>query len=155
MPQKMQFPATYDPDEVRVLINGLEVYGFAEGSMVTVERNQDYFNNYTGTRGEVSRAVVRDDSGIITFRLQHTSPFIETIRNLITVDAIAGVPPVIAITIQDPSSYEQVVASFCWINNDGTMEWGNEITEREYQFFATNVTAGPYQGVNALQQFIT
>lgn len=51
MPATTMVPATYDPNEVIIQLNGTEVWGFAEGSMVTVERAQDYFNNYVGTRG--------------------------------------------------------------------------------------------------------
>lgn len=51
MPAQKMVPATYDPDEVIIQVDGLDVYGFAEGSMVSVERSQDFFNNYVGTRG--------------------------------------------------------------------------------------------------------
>ena len=50
------FLGTYDPDKLIVLLDDQEVYGFAEGDMVIVEKSEDFSNEYVGSKGEVSLA---------------------------------------------------------------------------------------------------
>lgn len=87
-------------------------------------------------------------------RLQHTSPFIEVFRNYITADDTNGVPPIVTITVKDPSSYEQLFATYAWLNNEGTREWGNETTEREYVFFAVDTEDGPNTAITSIDQYL-
>lgn len=143
------FLATYDPKSVIIQINGEEVYGFADGDMVTVDKNEEYFANMVGSKGEVTRAKNANDTGLITFRLQHTSPFIQTLMNYAIADEFLSIPPIINITIKDPSSYDNVVAAQCWLQDDGTKSWSNETGVREFTFFAVNVVSGPNQNINA------
>lgn len=138
----MTLMASYDPKAMIIKLNGEDVYGFAEGDMVTVERNEEFFNIHQGTQGEISRAFIRNNSYRITIRLQHTSPFIQRLENYKTADSLLKVPPVMVFQVIDPSSYEQLFAAQCWIQADPSRNWGNEIGVREYQLFAAfGVTA--------------
>lgn len=147
------FLATYDPNEVQIILNGEEVYGFPDGDMVTVERSEDLFNNMVGTKGEVSRALNRNKSGIITIRLQHTSPFVKRIMEYAIADSFGGIPPIMNFIIKDPSSNDQVIATQCWLNTDATHSWSNEVGVREFQFFAVNVVSGPNTNLAVGQAF--
>lgn len=147
------FLATYDPDKVAIILNGEEVYGFPDGDMVTVERNEDLFNNMVGTKGEVSRALNRNTSGTITIRLQHTSPFIKRIMEYALADSTGGIPPIMNFIIKDPSSNDQIIATQCWLNTDATHNWSNEVGVREFQFFAVNVVSAPNTNLAAGQAF--
>lgn len=138
-----KFLATYDPDKVAIILNGEEVYGFADGEMVTVERNEDIFNNLVGSKGEVSRAFNRNTTGTITIRLQHTSPFVKRIMEYAIADSTGAIPPIMNFIIKDPSSNDQIIATQCWLNVDASHAWGNEVGTREYQFFAVNVVSAP------------
>lgn len=154
MPSKLL--GTYDVEKLSILLNEREVYGLAEGSVVSVERNQDFFINHTGVRGEVSRAVVRDNSGLITIRLQMTSPFCGVIERMKTLDAVMqvggiGAPPVVTFRVVDPSSNVQVMASYVWLQSQGTIEWSNEVGVMEYRFFAVNITTAPNEALSVLQ----
>lgn len=133
------FLRTYDPEQVVIVLNEEPVVGFADGEMVTVEKNGDFFFNMVGTKGEVSRAMNRDNTGTITLRLQHTSPFIERIQQYAFADNFGGVPPILGFRIYDPSSNDQLLATQVWLNTDASHTWGNEVGVREYQFFAVNV----------------
>lgn len=133
------FLGTYDPGDLTILLNDQEVYGFAEGEMVTVEKNEAHFNVHVGTRGETTRAAIRDNNYTVTFRLQQTSPFIEYIEKLKAVDNIASIPPVATITIKDPSSYDGLVnVGQAWLMEDPSRSWGNEVGVREYTFYVVN-----------------
>lgn len=133
------FLGTYDPGDITILINDQEVFGFAEGDMVTVEKNSPHFNVHVGTRGETTRAAIKDNNYTVTFRLQQTSPFVKYIEQLKAVDNVASVPPVATITIKDPSGYDGLVnVGQAWLMEDPTRSWGNEVGVREYQFYVVN-----------------
>lgn len=147
------FLATYDPDKVSVLLNGEEVYGWADGDAITVERNNDITTEMVGMKGEISRAVNRDKSGMITLRLQHTSPFIERIMGYILADDANGVPPIMNFVIKDPASNDQIIATQCWPKTDASHTWGSEVGVREYRFFAVNVVAAPNTALSSSLAF--
>lgn len=132
------FLGTYDPEQVVILLDNLPVMGFAEGSMVSVEKNEDFSNSYVGTKGEYSRAINRNKSGTITIRLQHNSPFVAIIEGWANQDY----PPVISFAVVDPASYETFGNTHCWLNTDAVHDFSNEIGEREYVFWAGNIRKG-------------
>ena len=47
---------TYDPKAVAVLIGGVPIGGFADGTFISVERDNDTFQKVSGSDGIVSRA---------------------------------------------------------------------------------------------------
>lgn len=66
---------TYDPTEVQINLGPLTISGFADGSFIKITRSkQDRYSVKVGTKGEVSRSKVTDNSGTITISLKHTSP---------------------------------------------------------------------------------
>ena len=67
---------TFNPKLVTVMYGGMVITGFAEGSMVKCEKNEDNVTPHVGVLGEVSRAINADNTGKITISLAGTSPFI-------------------------------------------------------------------------------
>lgn len=129
---------TYDPEKCIILLDDQEVYGFAEGDMVVVEKSEDFSNEYVGTKGEVSRAINRNATGTITIRLQHNSPFVRVIEEW----ANADYPPVVNFSVIDPASYEKFGSALCWLKTDATHNFGDTIGEREYVFFTNQIRRG-------------
>ena len=140
----------YDPQQVAITIDGQEAYGFPDGTMVTVVKNESLTQERVGTKGDVTMVVVRDASYMLTLRLQHNSPFIEVIENMKFLDGSAQVPQVVTLTVTDPSSYDQFLGVQGWIKEDTEHEWGNEAPIREYNFFIVDGIAGPNQAVSEL-----
>jgi hypothetical protein len=130
---------TYDPNDVVITLRAagvkIELVGFPEGEMITVERNQEFFNNHVGTRGEVSRAANRDATCTITLRLQQTSPSIKSLEDLKVVGNILSVPPLMTLEIYDPAAFETVFVANCWIQKDPQRVWSNNVEAREYSLF--------------------
>lgn len=135
--------ATYDPQQVQILINNTPVTGFPDGDMVTITRNEDLTTEMVGTKGSVTRAINRNATATITLRLQHTSPFVKDMVELGIADAYSGVPPILNFTVYDPSSSDQIYAAQCWIKSDTDHAWGSETGVREYTLFAVNYQAAP------------
>lgn len=129
------FLKTYDPKAVQLSISGYEVVGFAEGDMITFTRNEDLFTPVVGSKGDVSRAVNRNDTGTLTFRLQHTSPSVAVVDGYIAAEDNLGVPKLFNMVIEDPASGEKVVGYVGWPITQPERTWGNEVGVREYTFF--------------------
>lgn len=138
----MSLIATYDPKAVICQINGEDVYGFADGDMITVEKNTELFNVQVGSQGEVVRGVIRDSTYRITIRLLHTSPQIRKFENMKAVDSVFQIPPALAFVLRDPSSYEKVFAAQCWLQAEPSRSWGDAPGVREYVFFAAYGATG-------------
>lgn len=138
----MSFIGSYDPGQVSFLLNGVEITGWAEGDMITVEKNEPHFNVHVGTQGEVSRARIRDNTYTVTIRVQQVSPSIPDIEGLKILDNITKQPPVIPLYVSDPSSGDTLIGGNAWLMEDPTRSWGNEVAVREYTFFvADGITA--------------
>jgi len=72
----------YDPLKVNVVIAGVYVTGFSEGSMVECARNEDRITPYMGVKGEWAAALNMNNSGTITITLQQGSPMNDILQRL-------------------------------------------------------------------------
>lgn len=66
--------AVYDSMKVNVTINNMLATGYAEGTMVVCERNEDRVVPYSGVKGEYAYSLNNNNSGTITVSLQQQSP---------------------------------------------------------------------------------
>lgn len=64
----------YDPRQVAVIVNGQEVVGFADGTMINVARRNPRWDVDVGAQGDVVGTRSADDTAVATITLQHTSP---------------------------------------------------------------------------------
>lgn len=156
------FLGTYDPNAVIISLvaptGKIELSGWADGEMLMLERNAEFFENKVGTRGEVSRAYNRDATCNFTIRLQATSPSIKALEDIKVATSLLKVPPVMALTVTDPSSYETIVVAQCWIQKDPSRSYSNEVGIREYSFYGvTTITASNNainQAANVASNFV-
>ena len=122
---------TYDPKQVLVIIAGIPMSGFADGTFVTVERTSDTFTKVSGADGIISRAKTNDRSGSLKFTAAQTSPSNDALSAIAVEDEISnsGVVPVL---IKDNSGRSVFVSAFGWVKKPPTSEFGKEITNREW-----------------------
>lgn len=64
----------YDPREVAVVIDGHTVVGFADGTFIEAEKNEDEVSMDVGAQGDVTFVHSADNTGTITVTLKHNSP---------------------------------------------------------------------------------
>jgi len=145
----MGAPYTYDPKQVAVIVGGVPVSGFADGTFVTVERSNDLFTKVSGGDGIVSRSKSNDKSGTITITLQQTSPSNDILQGVALLDEVSnnGVVPII---IQDFSGRTTLVSAFGWVKKSPKAEFSKEITNREWAFDCADleIKHGGNAGVN-------
>src|SRR3990167_4682577 len=105
---------TYDPKSVMVLVGGVPMSGFSEGTFVTVARDEDSFSKVTGADGETSRAKRNNRSGSMTLVQHQTSPSNDVLSALALADELAnaGVVPVM---VKDASGRSLLFSALGWI----------------------------------------
>lgn len=122
---------TYDPKKVVVIIGGVPMGGFADGTFVTVARENDSFTKVSGADGIVSRAKSSDKSGSLTMTLAQTSPSNDVMTGFVQADELSnnGIVPVL---VQDFSGRTVLVSAFGWVRKPPDSEFGKEISDREW-----------------------
>src|SRR5512136_789726 len=102
---------TFDPKQCLVVIGGVPMGGFADGTFVSVERTSDTFTKVSGADGIVSRSKTKDRSGTLTLTLAQTSPSNDVLTGFAVKDELSnsGIVPVL---IKDLSGRSIYVAAF-------------------------------------------
>ncbi len=142
---------TYDPKKVIVNVGGVPISGFADGTFISAERDNDAWSKVSGADGVVSRAKSNDLTGTITLTLQQTSPANDVLTGFAIADELtnAGVVPV---SVTDLGGRTLITSAFSWVIKRATAEFGKEIANREWtiacadlkMFLGGNVsTSGP------------
>jgi hypothetical protein len=123
--------STYDPKQVAIIFGGFSLSGFADGSFVTVERNEDAFTLQMGTDGEGTRSKSNNKSGRVTVRLMQSSESNAILSGIAKSDELSnsGVQPLM---VKDNSGASLYVAEQSWIVKMPSAEYDREASEREW-----------------------
>lgn len=124
----------FDPRSVSVTVNSTIITGFADGTFIKVEKNEDNFKTYVGAQGEVSRSISADKTGKITVTLQSTSPSYIYLNSLSTqnIDYPAYV--------SDLNTGITYGGTSCRIVKPAAVEISKEITAREFTLDVAELT---------------
>lgn len=124
---------TYDPAEVSLIAAGVPVTGFAPGTFITIEYNEDAFNLSVGAGGDACRTRTNNNSARITFTLLQSSisnPLLSAQHELDKRSPAGdGVLPSL---VKDTSGTTLAAAELSWIVKAANVEFGNEATNREW-----------------------
>ena len=91
---------TYSPADVAVIYGGAIISGFANGTFITVSRDEDAFMKSVGADGEVCRSRNANRSGSITLTLLQSSASNDVMSAFAAADALSGAVP-LPIQIKD------------------------------------------------------
>ncbi len=137
---------TYDPNEVSLIFAGAPISGFADGTFVSVDQNEDSFSLVVGSDGEGARSKNNNRSATLTFTLLQTSEsnaFLAAAHNADILSANGdGIGPVL---VKDGSGNSLYTADKAWVRKPPTAEFGREVGSREWVLEThdlVNVTAG-------------
>lgn len=122
----------YNPKEITMIFGPTgQITGFADGTFLTVEKNEDAFSLQIGTDGEGTRSKTNNNSGRITFSLMQSSPANDILSTIHTADLelSSGVFPLFIKDLNGNSLFE---ASQAWITRFPSSEFGREATSREW-----------------------
>src|SRR6056297_3124698 len=88
---------TYAADQVRIVVGGVPISGLADGTFVSISRDEQAYNKTTGADGTTSRSRTGNRAGTIAITLQQTSPSNDVLSGFMLADEASdqGVVPVL------------------------------------------------------------
>lgn len=124
---------TYDPAEVSLVAAGVPISGFAPGTFITVEYNEDAYSLTVGSAGDACRARTNNNSARITFTLLQSSISNPLLSAAHTLDRLTPAGDgVLPSGIKDNSGTTLIAAESSWIVKYANVEFSNEVTNREW-----------------------
>lgn len=123
----------YDPSRVVMSFAGIDINGFADGSMIAAERDEDGFTKKAGTQGDVTRIANRNQGGSVTVRLLQNAPCNSLLSALAKIDEKngGGKGP---LQIVDLNGVTVLHAQIAWIKKYPKVEYSNDENGREWVF---------------------
>jgi hypothetical protein len=115
----------YDPKKIAVIMNGQPVTGFADGTFVKVEMNEDAFMLVVGADGETTRVKNANQSGKITITLLGSSASNDALSALAVTDRLTGTGTFTAL-VKDARGTSLHAAATAWVEKMPSSEFAKE-----------------------------
>lgn len=122
----------YDPKKVTLNLGGHIAEGFADGTFITVERNNQTWNHKSGASGESARAKSNDLSGTFSITLMQTSLTNDYLSTKLALDEGPNNAGKFPIGIIDANGTTLLTAVEGWVQQPPSTEYGKEIGERTW-----------------------
>lgn len=129
----------YSPSNVTLSFSDLDVNGFAEGTFIEVEREEDGFTTYVGALGDVCRTRNLNRLSKITVTLMATAPINSVLATLAQIDE-DDATEVYPIMVKDSSGEMLCVGAEAWIMKRPKIERGKEAGTIQWVFMVANLT---------------
>lgn len=122
---------TFDPSQVIIIVGGVPMSGFSDGTFIEVVRDEAAWTKVTGADGFTTRGKTNNRSGTITLTLKQSSPSNDVLSGILIGDELtnAGVIPIL---IKDLSGNSVFFAAQGWIQNYANATFSKEITDRQW-----------------------
>lgn len=104
----------YCPDFVDIIFGGIIINGYADGTFVDIEYEEDQFKKQTGSLGDVTRTRQLNRSGKITFTLMDSAPVNSLLMAVALEDMRVG-GQFRPFSFVDRSSETFASATECWV----------------------------------------
>lgn len=129
--------STYSPPDVTVVISmgaaSHVVSGFAEDTFVSIERNSETYEMYTGADDTNTRIYKPNTSCAVTISLQQTSNSNDVLSALYEIDrASRNSDNLFSITVKDNSGRSLFSASQAFISVTPNSEYGTSMNTRDW-----------------------
>lgn len=135
------YTLVYDPKKVSVTIGGQTVFGYAEGSLISIDKADNVTSTVEGCDGnDTTISVSPKRGGTATLTLQHTSPFNKFLYAW--AEAYARDPSsatvLMPFQIDDPASVQ--INTICWLEQVPSFGLAAETSELSWVFRLKDAT---------------
>jgi hypothetical protein len=115
----------YDPGRVVVVVNGVQIQGFGEGTFVKVSRKTPSFSTKVGAGGDVVRTKSRDRRGTIEITLMQSSPSNDYLSGLCVTDELVdqGVGAVGPALVKELNGTTVMGGTSSWVTQPADAEY--------------------------------
>jgi len=123
-----KFLGTYDPAKVSLIVSGITISGFFDGTFISIEpMDPEKYKTHVGAYGEVARTKSNNNAATITFTIKKTSPYNKTL------DLLKLSPATFPVMVKNDSDSSHIaIATSAWISNEPTIEYDMEETGVEW-----------------------
>jgi Protein of unknown function (DUF3277) len=139
----------YSPDDVVFSIAGaiasFDVNGYAEGTFIEIERDEDGWTNYAGALGDICRVRNLNKMGKITVTLMTTAPINSALASLAITDE-DQMTGVVSVQVKDNSGDMLCDGAEAWILKHPKIERSKEATTVQWVFVVAELQV--YAGGN-------
>ena len=133
----------YDPTKVSIIVAGHAVTGFAEGTKINAEREEDKRSAHVGVDGNVTFVKNANDLGRVTISLKHNSPSNEVLNALYKSDEEFEFA---AIDMNEVGADIGVSGTRCVVASRPPFERGDEVVENEWELMVADYD-GVFEGL--------
>ena len=122
---------TFDPNDVALVIGGIPMGGFADGTFILFEYDEDTFTKTQGADGESTRVKSNNNDGVLTLTLAQSSDSNLALTGIVELDRLtnAGVVPVL---LKEINSATTLFSAQAYIMKRANVEYSKEVTNREW-----------------------
>ena len=120
----------YDPNKVTINLGGHIAEGFADGTFVTVTRNNPTWQVASGASGEHARAKTNDRTGTAELTLMQTSKTNDWLTSKMLLDEGPDNAGKFTFGIIDANGSTVVAAVEGWVQQPPSTEFGKELGDR-------------------------
>lgn len=128
---------SYAAEDVHIVIGGMTLEGYADGSFVSIEAPDELFKSKRTSSGKVVRTRIKNNIYKLRLTLVQTSESNDTLWRLLTIDKKLG-DAIFPIFIKDSASATSVIAAQCWICNFPSIVYSNGLESREWELEFTS-----------------
>lgn len=122
---------TYDPKQVFITFGGRTIGGFADGSFLKVERDEDAYSLTVGADGIGTRARIQNRAGKITLTLQRASDDNAILQGFAAADEASN-SGVVPFFMKDNLGGDSHQATNAWIEKQPSVDYSKENTNLEW-----------------------
>ena len=122
---------SYNPKDVSLIFGGQIIEGFADGTFITVARNNDSATYQSGSQGGGTRVLSGDKSGRVTFILQQSSKSNGVISAQLAAMELSGAG-ITSMLGKDSGSGDRWAGATTWVVKPADMDFANELSNRTW-----------------------
>ena len=122
---------TYDPKKVIILLGGVPITGYADGTFVQIDPNGDAFTKKVGADGEVARELSNDNTHTIQITLMQTSLSNIYLRTVMKVDRATGLG-MLPLAFTDLNTMEEKFWPQAWVSVEPATGRAKETTDTQW-----------------------
>ena len=121
----------YDPKKVVLTIGGHPIEGYADGTFITVSRNNQMWTLHSGASGETARSKSNDLSGTVEIVLMQTSVSNDVLSAKVKADELTNGGKFI-LGIDDEHGKTVIGALEAWVQQQPSSEFAKELSDRTW-----------------------
>lgn len=122
---------TYDPAQIVLSCNGNAIGGYADGTIISLEREVAAYTKTVGADGVVSRAKQNNISGSLVITLQQTSPSNDVLSALQNQDFLSN-DAIFTVVLRDVLGNTTMFSGQGWVESLPKTDFAKDISNREW-----------------------